>query len=367
MQASKVIHFFKQKILLLSICFLMSQNVMAQGSTDAAFDTLVQDGKSVLLIFVDGLTGIPECLHFSLTGGVCFFIVFNGPFVSIEARPEISHRAPDILNLVYNEPGAFPIPEVGGTLGRGVRALGGLIAGAVGGGSEFGGSAPTVDEAKNPVTFKEGSVIPHPTAIFFNNIGKKDTAPLCPTGVTNPVIPFFLSESDLLLWRQAIPFASIIDSIAGAIRRIGEGPNFVGELRARGPEYTMDPPDHILKTVVVTTEMTTAEGRFSDTNTAGHAIIQQVSADNCDKDGCTTGEVKANESLHGVHRAIFPEATGCGVIGADTTFDEWKKTQSETQNAIFETWHCYQCCIEPSRSHIYLFTTPSREGCITTN
>ncbi len=181
---------------------------------------------------------IPACLNWRPIG-VCLWLICTSFGCSVETSVKVSHAIPDLVVPVYNDPAEYPWKEMGGILSEAQQgALSGII-GQLAGGVLIGSSGQRTEtqvdndrpgDRQRNASFRETDVIGHPTLasdeITAAIDGGDETSGglVCPSPIT-PLLPYFQSSLDALVWRNFVPveLAYLASSLPG-LREIGSWP-----------------------------------------------------------------------------------------------------------------------------------------------
>ena len=171
-----------------------------------------QDGETFTSadILQAAIAGASEnCLDYCITG-ICFWLKCKWSGCKIKTTPQIEHFLPDLVVTAHKTPGDLPWTEAAALYGAAAAAAASSLSGTglAGGGSRHvtgthgSGEGETARAGHENLLFRDVSVIGSPVVAAFarqNRIGPR-SGYLCRTPV-RPMMPYFLSELDHLVWR----------------------------------------------------------------------------------------------------------------------------------------------------------------------
>ena len=166
---------------------------------------------------------LPRCLRWRLTG-ICLWLRCGIRGCRVRVSPRVFNYAPDAVVTTHNEPALHPWVEARPILAAANAGLAGLVGGfADASGSVEGrreqGSA---DRGRDHQTFREADLIGHPFSASGLLLGAAGL--VCPPR-TIPLMPYFVSTLDALVWREIIPIESLYPaSLIPGLKEIGNWP-----------------------------------------------------------------------------------------------------------------------------------------------
>ncbi len=204
------------KYLLVGLCLLISVSTINTTRADFGTNEVAQASIST------------ACLDYCIVG-VCFKLLCTIFGCTVKTYPLISHRLPDLVVSVYNNPGEISWIEardiLGSTVLEGVfDIVGGLLdMDHINGGYKQTTGQHGDDEdhqlKTNNMKYKEVSVIGNPILEVFDSLSSGSQF-FCDSEV-EPFRPYFQSELDAITWRLGIAELLYWESWTPGAREIG--------------------------------------------------------------------------------------------------------------------------------------------------
>lgn len=280
-----------------------------------------------------------SCISWRVSG-ICYWL-FCTPFgCSVRTSVKVTHFIPEAVISSYNVPGGNPWQEMafvsqaaGGLENTITSALSSLSAG--GGNNE----QKTPGQRKTNLHFKYADAIGHPATSL---IGGSIPGYSCSSAAT-PLIPYFLSTLDSLVWRTGMPESLYPEALTPGQREVGSqtAGNMWGNVYPRSGFVTQ-----------------------VDDDKAGALVAQRV-ADIITR----SGQPHVYQPLVGQHSAGYwpPDAvqenTGTQnhkwqrlspqLSQSCAVFPDGDHTPATDANTAFALWQPYSCCQRRGQTFLY--------------
>ena len=169
---------------------------------------------------------IPQCLRWRLTG-ICVWLKCGSHGCKVRVSPRVFNYAPDAVVTAHNDAANHPWAELNPVLASANAGLAGLV-GLVGGVADASGSVEGRHEHGNPdrgrdhQTFREADLVGHPFGLTGWALGAVGL--VCPPRAI-PMLPYFVSTLDALVWRELVPVESLYPAaLIPGLKEIGNWP-----------------------------------------------------------------------------------------------------------------------------------------------
>ncbi len=183
-------------------------------------------------ILTQTTSALPTCLNWRPVG-TCLWLVCSLTGCSITSSLRVAHYSPDLVVPVYNTLTEHPWTDMGAVLSTIQQgALAGIL-GQLASGMLIGSSGQRTEtrvdndrpgDRQRNVSFRETDAIGHPLLATTAILEAIPGGMLCPSLVT-PLLPYFQSALDALVWRNFIPTELIYPaSFVLGLREIGTWP-----------------------------------------------------------------------------------------------------------------------------------------------
>ncbi|EAP6826392.1 TIGR03756 family integrating conjugative element protein [Salmonella enterica] len=159
----------------------------------------------------------PSCISWRISG-ICYWLMCTPFGCTIKTSIKVHHFIPEAVVSAYQEPGGNPWAEmsvVSQTAGGLENAVTGALSGLTAGGGNQEQKIPGT--RKNNLHFKYADAIGHPSTLL---IGGQIPGYSC-TSAATPLLPYFLSTLDTLVWRTGVPEAVYPEALIPGRREIG--------------------------------------------------------------------------------------------------------------------------------------------------
>ncbi len=315
---AQMIHKKWKSLYTLLCCLLLTLTSSAFSSTNSAE------------IIADTLAGLPACLHYEIKG-TCFWLNATGAIIT---TPYIQHYLPDAVVSVFNEPGDNPWLEINTTLDiASAEAQTGLIS-ALTGMIVGGGQHSFHQPMEQHVYFKEVDIIGNPALPTLPT-----TPVLLPTAAI-PLMPYFQSMLDSVLWRGFPPLAIPEQTMAlgeDVVHTIGKGATvWGGTYPFEGKVITGNDQKAAAVIAQRASQMLTA------VNSWGH--VHQSLPTVCGTE-CQAAIIQDNNNQT-QFQWIYPTLeTSCHVFGYSSDYGEHVKTPAHGAY-VWVLWRKYRGCVQ---------------------
>ncbi|EAB8827220.1 TIGR03756 family integrating conjugative element protein [Salmonella enterica] len=285
----------------------------------------------------------PSCISWRVKG-ICYWL-FCTPFgCTVKTSVKVAHFIPEAVISVYQDKGENPWTEMRtvSSASDGIEnAVSSGLAGLSAGGGQSTAKRPQGSESLLSTRFKYADAIGHPATSL---IGGQIPGYSCKSAAT-PLVPYFLSTLDSLVWRTGLPEALYPEALIPGKREIGStaGKNMWGNVYPRSGFVTQQ-----------------------DDYKAGAVIAQRV-ADIITR----SGQVHVYQPLTGHrHPGYWPpdpvtENTGTKnhkwqrlapeVSPSCAVFPDTGGKVAEDGNYAWTLWQPYSCC--KPRGQTFLYST----------
>ncbi|ECF6066819.1 TIGR03756 family integrating conjugative element protein [Salmonella enterica subsp. diarizonae] len=285
----------------------------------------------------------PSCISWRVKG-ICYWL-FCTPFgCTVKTSVKVEHFIPEAVISVYQDKGENPWTEmktVSSVSGGIENAVSSGLAGLNAGGGQSTAKRPQGRESLLSTRFKYADALGHPATSL---IGGQIPGYSCKSAAT-PLVPYFLSTLDSLVWRTGLPEALYPEALIPGKREIGStaGSNMWGNVYPRSGFVTQQ-----------------------DDYKAGAVIAQRV-ADIITR----SGQVHVYQPLTGHRRpgywppAPVTENTGTknhkwqrlvpAASQSCAVFPDTGGKVAEDGNYAWTLWQPYSCC--KPRGQTFLYST----------
>ncbi|HAF5678140.1 TPA: TIGR03756 family integrating conjugative element protein [Salmonella enterica subsp. enterica serovar Muenchen] len=290
----------------------------------------------------------PSCINWRVKG-ICYWL-FCTPFgCTVKTSVKVDHFIPEAVISVYQDKGENPWVEmrtVSSSSGGIENAVSSGQVGLSAGGGQSTAKRPQGRESLLSTRFKYADALGHPATSL---IGGQIPGYSCKSAAT-PLIPYFLSTLDSLVWRTGLPEALYPEALIPGKREIGStaGSNMWGNVYPRSGFVTQQ-----------------------DDYKAGAVIAQRV-ADIITR----SGQVHVYQPLTGHRRpgywppAPVTENTGTknhkwqrvtpAASKSCAVFPDTDGKVAEDGNYAWTLWQPYSCC--KPRGQTFLYSTDFSGG-----
>ncbi|EDI0274144.1 TIGR03756 family integrating conjugative element protein [Salmonella enterica subsp. enterica serovar Panama] len=175
----------------------------------------------------------PSCISWRVKG-ICYWL-FCTPFgCTVKTSVKVAHFIPEAVISVYQDKGENPWTEMRtvSSASDGIEnAVSSGLAGLSAGGGQSTAKRPQGSESLLSTRFKYADAIGHPATSL---IGGQIPGYSCKSAAT-PLVPYFLSTLDSLVWRTGLPEALYPEALIPGKREIGStaGKNMWGNVYPR--------------------------------------------------------------------------------------------------------------------------------------
>ncbi|ENI8091251.1 TIGR03756 family integrating conjugative element protein [Salmonella enterica] len=159
----------------------------------------------------------PSCISWRISG-ICYWLKCTPFGCTVKTSIKVRHFIPEAVVSTYQAPGGNPWVEmsvVSQTAGGLENAVTGALSGLAAGGGNQEQKLPGT--RKSNLHFKYADAIGHPSTSL---IGGQIPGYSCHSAAT-PLLPYFLSTLDTLVWRTGVPESVYPESLIPGRREIG--------------------------------------------------------------------------------------------------------------------------------------------------
>ncbi|EIQ6622064.1 TIGR03756 family integrating conjugative element protein [Salmonella enterica subsp. enterica serovar Muenchen] len=175
----------------------------------------------------------PSCINWRVKG-ICYWLYCTPFGCMVKTSVKVEHFIPEAVVSVYQDKGENPWTEmktVSSASGGIENAVSSGLAGLSAGGGQSTAKRPQGSESLLSTRFKYADAIGHPATSL---IGGQIPGYSCKSAAT-PLVPYFLSTLDSLVWRTGLPEALYPEALIPGKREIGStaGRNMWGNVYPR--------------------------------------------------------------------------------------------------------------------------------------
>ncbi|EGI5934694.1 TIGR03756 family integrating conjugative element protein [Salmonella enterica subsp. enterica serovar Urbana] len=159
----------------------------------------------------------PSCISWRISG-ICYWLMCTPFGCTVKTSIKVHHFIPEAVVSTYQASGGNPWTEmslVSQTAGGVENAVTGALSGLAAGGGNQEQKFPGT--RKSNVRFKYADAIGHPSTLI---IGGQIPGYSCNSAAT-PLVPYFLSTLDTLVWRTGVPESVYPEALIPGRREIG--------------------------------------------------------------------------------------------------------------------------------------------------
>ncbi|TKV13911.1 TIGR03756 family integrating conjugative element protein [Citrobacter sp. wls619] len=160
----------------------------------------------------------PACLQYRVVG-LCYWLLCTPFGCTVKTSIKVKHNIPELVVSSYSTPGDNPWTEMSLTDAA--------VAGTFGGGD----TNPRITNAKTKIRYKDAAAIGHPGGEaflrFLSAYGYSCSSPVV------PFQPYFLSVTDMAVWRSGVPEMLYPEALTPGLREVGQPGDLWGNVYPR--------------------------------------------------------------------------------------------------------------------------------------
>lgn len=306
-----------------------------------AMTSMLPTAASATEVTMDDFVDLPplDCVSYCLTGA-CVWLVCNGPVCYLKTSPLVSHRNPDLVVSVYQEPGENPWEEIRMAFGPMQKTALAAQMNLFGIGVDAGHGDQSNLKHTRPLLYREADAFGHPVKL-------KDWLPqaglvTCPSQA-EPLVPYFQSAYDGYNWRLGLAEYIYLDKAFPGVSEVGQiFTNAWGSVYLRTgfiPQY-----DYAKANAVIAQRVGDIVTRTGQPHTYVPLDGTPSQAHHYE---LLPPPLTQNTAAGGVWRMLAPKKDdSCTVFGTDNPPTHVWSTgrQSEDRASVFSLWRPYECC-----------------------
>ncbi|EBZ5771699.1 TIGR03756 family integrating conjugative element protein [Salmonella enterica subsp. enterica serovar Redlands] len=160
----------------------------------------------------------PACLQYRVVG-LCYWLLCTPVGCTVKTSIKVKHNIPELVVSSYSAPGDNPWTEMSLTDAAAAGTLNG------------GDTNPRITNSKTKIRYKDAAAIGHPGGEvflrFLSAYGYSCNSPVV------PFQPYFLSVTDMAVWRSGVPEMLYPEALTPGLREVGQPGDLWGNVYPR--------------------------------------------------------------------------------------------------------------------------------------
>lgn len=314
-----------------------------------ALTLLASDSRALNTADIIASALSPSCLSWRISG-ICYWLYCTPVGCTVRTSVRVSHSLPDAVVTVHGQPANTPWSETAIVAEAALEAASTLFSFTPGGGNnEVKMHAGTDTRARKiNMRFSDADVTGHPAlaATAFTGWLSSIASYSC-AGVSTPMLPYFLSPLDALVWRSGVPETLYPEALIPGRRELGSGSDNWGNLYPRGG-FTVQENGYKAAAIVAqrAADIVTRTGQLHVyTPMTGTARDGYWPPDPVEENTGTTN--------HQWQRLTPAMTTSCAVFPDITGNSDFSAVLAEDDRYAWTLWRPYSCCQRRGQTLLY--------------
>jgi len=277
-----------------------------------------------------------HCYHYRVKG-VCVWGTIKNGMPRVTETLRVSHYLPDVVVSVFPEKN--PWTEAEHAFQRPAKS----VANKLGYGPLGSGHSESREAGIANIRFKEATVIGHPSNLVLANIPGMDLLP----SQAKPWVPYYISISDTLLWRNAEPeMLAYPEKLIPGAKEVGEGLKWSwGPLYPR-TGFVMHENDAKASGVIAL-----RAAHLASTSHRIPHISVNLTNNSCGKKCKGPGAIFNNDDA--LFQMIYPKKEKRAHKLVSDIDEEWAKELSDDEAYVWVVWRKYEGCKDGKGKFLY--------------